>query len=117
MDDNHYQTSQSKSNSQNIHYKLRSSKFLSLNNFVDLFDLPDTDTFHDTPASFANQSNSSLHINHSHPSNRITRTKYDLRPLPRTVYYLSIPSPSTSVDKTCPLKLNRAILLIEIESN
>ena len=84
-DDNHYLTARAKSNCDNLHPKSRSLKLLSLNVFPEILDLSVTDTVHGSPTSFANESKSSLPFNHSQPSNRITRTKYNLRPLPRTI--------------------------------
>ena len=88
VDDKYYHISRSKSDSEILHYKQRWSNFLSFNKLRKIFDHLETDTVHDPPMSFANQSNSCLHFNQSQTSNRKTRAKYDIRPLPRTNYSL-----------------------------
>ena len=93
--DNNYHHSRSKSQSEKLYQKPRSSKIQSFNNFPEIIDRPDTDTLHDSPTSFTNQSNSSVHFKQSQISNRNTRTKYDLRPLPWKKHCLFIPSPSS----------------------
>ena len=44
LNDNHYHDSRSKTNSESLFYKPRSSKFPYFNKFPELFDLPDTDS-------------------------------------------------------------------------
>ena len=89
LDDNHYHTLRSKSVSKTLHYKPRKTKFQSLNKVPELIDLPKTNTVHDSPTSFAKQSNSSRCFNQSQTSNRNTRTKHDLRLLSRKFCFAS----------------------------
>ena len=70
-------------------------------------------TVHDSPPSFADQSNSSLHLNLSQASNTSTRTKYDL---PGRRHCPFIP-PSSPGNKFYPKKLNRIKLLKETVSS
>ena len=64
LDDNYHHTSRTKFDSETLHYKAILSKFQSLNKFSELFDLPETDIFHDPRKSFANQTNSCFSTNH-----------------------------------------------------
>ena len=95
LNDNHYDHPRSKSDSDSLQYDPRSSNIQSINKLPGLFDLPDTETIHDSPTPFANESNCSLPFNQSQISNRNTRTKYDLRLLPVKIYYLFLPSHSS----------------------
>ena len=88
LDDINSHHHRSKSDCKKLPYRPRSSKFHSINKWLELFDLPDTDTNHGSRASIAKQSSSSLFFNQSQTSYRNTRTKHDLRPLPRKVYRL-----------------------------
>ena len=63
MDDNHYQFSRSKSDSETLNCEPRSSKIQTFNKFHELLDLFDKDTVHDSPTLLANQLNSSLSFN------------------------------------------------------
>ena len=78
-----------------IYYKRRSSFFQPLNNFPEIFDVPDTNAVYDSPWSFDNQSTSSLHFKQSQTCNRSTRNEFPLRLVPRKIYCNLIPSPSS----------------------
>ena len=97
VNDNHYHLLRSKSDSETLHNKSRLSKFQSLNEIPEFFDLPDNYTVHDSPTLLCDQSKCSLYSNQSQASNRNTRTKYDLRPLTKKIYRLFIP-PSSSIN-------------------
>ena len=58
----------SQTDSENMHYKPRSSKFQSFNNFPISFDFPDKDTVYEFRTSLANKSISSQSFNHYHTS-------------------------------------------------
>ena len=89
--------------------KPRSWKFQSMNKFLELFDLPDTDTPQASPTSFANQSSFSLLFNQSQNSNRSTRTKHDVWRLPRKFFVFSMHFPlrinihfqESSIEQSC----------------
>ena len=115
LKDIRYHISRSKSDSDKLHYKPLSSKFQSLNKFLEIFHLPETDTVQYCPTSFAEQSNSSLHLNQSQTFNRKTRINYDLRPPPRAVCCLFVSSPFLPVNLLFPQELNRMKLLIDFE--
>ena len=82
LDDYIYYILRSKSDSEILQYKPRSSNFQSVNKFQQIFDLSDTDIVQDSPMSFANQSNSSLQFNELEFSDGNNRNNCDLRPLP-----------------------------------
>ena len=117
LDDIHYHTSQSKSDSQTKDYKPRSAKFQSFNKFAELIDLfaTDNDTVHDSLTSLANQSNFFMQFNQLQTSNTIIRTKYDQQTLVRTSFCLFIPSSSSPDKQTFSVKLMGVEMLIEIE--
>ena len=75
--DNFYLPSRSKSDSEILQYKQRSSKFQVSDKVPEVLDLPDTHTAYDSPPFFANQSSCLLLFNQSEDSNRKTRTKND----------------------------------------
>ena len=77
--DNHHFL-RSKSDSDCLNYKPRSSKFHSVNRFLEIFDFLDNNTVHDSPTSFVDKSNFSLHFIPSQDFNKKTKTKLDLRP-------------------------------------
>ena len=81
LENNHYHPSLSKTDSENLDFYPRSSKFESFKKLFDLLEFSVTDTVIDSTMSFANNSNPSLRFNQSQTSDRKTRTKYDPRPL------------------------------------
>ena len=86
LDEIFHHASRPKPDSENLHYIPKPSKFQSFSKFPEIFDLPDKDadadadrhTVFGSSTSFANQSKSTLHFNHSHTSNRTAPIKNDL---------------------------------------
>ena len=69
----------------------RSSKFQSLDKFLEICDLPDTDTVHDSGTSMANQSKSSLQFNQSETSDdRDIGANFYPRPLSKKMIVVSV---------------------------
>ena len=80
--DFHYHLQRRNFDSEHLHFRPRSFKFQTFNQFHELFDLPDLDTLHHSATSLANQSELPLHFDQSQASSRKTRTKNDLRQVP-----------------------------------
>ena len=96
LDDNHCNIPRSKSDSEYLQYQPRSSKVQSFIKFLGMFDLPNTDTAHDSPISFANQLKTSLHLNQSRTFQQKHSNQIGSTTTTEKHYCIFIPSPSST---------------------